>query len=247
MSRHILPLIPAHKIYTEAFFGGGAIFFHKEQSEVEIINDLNGEVVNFYKVITTDFWRLNELIQSTLHSREQYEQAMVVYNHPKLFDPIKRAWAFWILTNQGYASKIGSWGYDKEGSSMVNRLEGKKIEFNQAIRKRLEQTQIECNDAIRVIESRDTKETFHYVDPPYIKSNQGHYSGYTEQDFERLLNTLQSAQGKFLLSNYNSDILADFVKKNNWFYLEFDKQLSAGKKTSRKTEVLVSNYEITKT
>src|SRR6185295_8331911 len=95
MAQHILPLIPKHKIYTEAFFGGGAIFFAKEPSEVEIINDLNGEVVNFYKVITTDFWRLNELIQSTLHSRSQYEDAMVIYNYPKLFDPIKRAWAFW--------------------------------------------------------------------------------------------------------------------------------------------------------
>jgi DNA adenine methylase len=152
MSKHILPLIPKHKIYTEAFFGGGAIFFDKEPSEVEVINDLNGEVVNFYKVITTDFWRLNELIQSTLHSREQYEEATVVYNHPKLFDPIKRAWAFWILTNQGYVSKIGSWGYDKTSNRMSKSTNNKKIEFNQSIRQRLERTTIECNDALKVIE-----------------------------------------------------------------------------------------------
>jgi len=143
MARHIVPLIPPHKIYTEAFFGGGAIFFEKPPSEVEIINDLNGEVVNFYSVLTTDFWRLNELVQATLHSREQYEQAMVVYNNPKLFDPVKRAWAFWILTNQGYVAKIGSWGYDKQGKSMVNRLETKKVEFDRAIRTRLERAQIE--------------------------------------------------------------------------------------------------------
>jgi DNA adenine methylase len=90
MAQHILPLIPKHRIYTEPFFGGGAIFFSKEQSEVEIINDLNGEVVNFYRVITTDFWRLNELIQSTLLSREQYEEAMVIYNFPKMFAPFER-------------------------------------------------------------------------------------------------------------------------------------------------------------
>lgn len=61
MVNTILPLIPVHKVYVEPFFGGGAIFFAKEQSQAEIINDLNGEIVNFYKVVCTDFWRLNEI------------------------------------------------------------------------------------------------------------------------------------------------------------------------------------------
>ena len=129
---------------------------------------------------------------------------------------------------------------------MVNRLEGKKIIFDRTIRTRLERTQIECNDANKVIESRDTKDTFHFSDPPYIDTNQGHYSGYTREAFKMHLETLEKVQGKFLLSNFNSDILADFVKKNNWFYLAFDKQLSASNKSKRKTEVLVSNYEIKK-
>lgn len=244
MARHIVPQIPEHKIYTEAFLGGAAIFFAKEPSEVEVINDLNGEIVNFYSVITTDFWRLNELIQSTLHSREQYEQAMVVYNNPKLFDPIRRAWAFWILTNQGYVAKIGSWGYDRQGNSMVKRLETKKIEFDQSIRKRLEKAHIECNDALKVIESRDSAETFHYIDPPYSASDQGHYSGYTDDDLANLLKLLSKIQGKFLLSNYRSDILEAAIKKHKWHVRYFDKQLAASPKSGRrKVEVLVSNFE----
>lgn len=245
MARHILPLIPKHKIYTEAFFGGGAILFAKEPSDVEIINDLNGEVVNFYRVLTTDFWRLNELVQSTLHSREQYEDAMVVYNFPKLFDPIKRAWAFWILTNQGYVSKIGSWGYDKSGDSMVKRLETKKIEFDRTIRTRLEHAQIECNDALKVIKSRDSVDTFHYIDPPYIGSNMGHYSGYSDEDFTKLLMLLTEIEGKFLLSNYRSEILESFIKQQKWHVRYFDKQLSAStNKAKRKVEVLVSNFSL---
>ncbi len=243
MAKHILPLIPEHKIYTEPFFGGGAIFFLKEQSPVEVINDMNGEVINFYHVLTTDFWRLNELIQTTLHSREQYEQAMVVYNHPKLFDPIRRAWAFWILTNQGYATKIGSWGYDRGGSGMVNRLEAKKIEFNVTVRTRLERTQIECNDALKVIASRDTAETFHYIDPPYVGSDLGHYGGYTDQNYKDLLDLLSDIKGKFILSNYRSELLDAYVSRNKWQVSYHEKQLSAsGKAGRRKVEVLVRNF-----
>lgn len=245
MARHILPLIPEHDIYTEAFLGGGAIYFAKEPSRYEVINDLNGEIVNFYKIITTDFWRLNELIQATLHSREQYEEAMVIYNHPRLFDPVKRAWAFWILTNQGYVSKIGSWGYEKEGASLVNKLESKKVEFDRSIRTRLERTQIECNDALKVISSRDTAKTFHYIDPPYIGSNMGHYGGYSDDDYQQLLQTLANVEGKFILSNYRSELLNTHVKRNKWHIMYFNKQLSASDtKSKRKVEVLVANFDI---
>lgn len=244
MARHIVPLIPDHKIYTEAFFGGGAIFFVKEPSEVEVINDLNGEVINFYRIITTDFWRLNELIQSTLHSREQYEEAMVVYNYPRLFDPVKRAWAFWILTNQGYVAKIGSWGYDKQGTSLVKRLDGHKVEFDRSLRTRLERTQIECNDALKVIESRDSEDTFHYIDPPYIGSNLGHYAGYTDQNFAELLELLGRIKGKFLLSSYRSDLLDKAISGFKWHVRYYDKQLSASAvRGKRKVEVLSANFD----
>jgi DNA adenine methylase len=245
MARHILPLIPEHRIYTEPFFGGGAIFFSKPPSEVEVINDLNGEVINFYQVLTTDFWRLNELIQATLLSRQQYEEAMIIYNYPKLFNPIKRAWAFWILTNQGYISKIGSWGYDRDGNTMVKKNDNKKIEFDRSLRTRLERTQIECNDAVKVISSRDTVDTFHYVDPPYIGSNMGHYSGYTDAQYEELLCVLANYQGKFLLSGYRSAILDRFISDHGWHVRHFNKQLSASSnKSKRKIEVLVSNFPI---
>jgi DNA adenine methylase len=244
MARHIVPVIPQHKIYTEAFIGGAAIFFLKDRAEVEVINDLNGEVVNFYKVITTDFWRLNELIQSTLHSRAQYEDAMVIYNYPQLFNPVKRAWAFWVLTNQGYSSKIGSWGYDRSGDTTTMKISNKKIDFDVNIRLRLEHAQIECNDALKVIASRDTPEAFHYIDPPYIGSNMGHYSGYTENDYEKLLELLGSCQGKFLLSGYQSKPLEAAIKRNQWYVRHYDKQLSASTdKAKRKVEVLVSNFE----
>ncbi|HRJ37017.1 MAG TPA: DNA adenine methylase, partial [Flavobacteriales bacterium] len=73
--KHLIPLIPSHKIYCEPFFGGGALFFAKPPSEVEIINDINSEVVNFFRVAKTKFDALQKEVRASLHSRELYKKA----------------------------------------------------------------------------------------------------------------------------------------------------------------------------
>ena len=91
MLRHILPNIPEHTIYTEAFFGGGAVFFAKEPTASEIINDTNAMVVNFFEVCTTDFENLRTKIEATLFSRATYSVALTMYRMPHLFDKIQQA------------------------------------------------------------------------------------------------------------------------------------------------------------
>ena len=244
----ILPLIPDHKIYTEAFFGGGAIFFAKPPSEAEVINDTNNMVVNFYEVVKTDFDGLKNRIEATLFSRASYTVALAIYRIPHLFNKRQQAWAFYVGTNMGFSCTIGSWGYDKYGKR-VKAFINKKMLFNQDIPKRLENTQVENNDALKVIQSRDAIDAFHYVDPPYYNSNMGHYDGYTENDFKQLLETLSNVQGKFLLSSYPSEILEEFTKKYGWHTLRIEKPLSArkavaGKPRGRKIEVLTANYSL---
>ena len=171
----ILPIIPKHQIYTEAFFGGGAVFFAKTPAKSEIINDANNMVVNFFQVIQTDFEELKEKIQATPYSRAAYSVAYCIYQMPHLFGKVEQAWAFYVATNLGFARKIGSWGYDKEGTHLRS-FNRKKAAFDHSIAERLSNTQIEHNDANKVILSRDHTDAFHYVDPPYIGSDQGHYS-----------------------------------------------------------------------
>jgi DNA adenine methylase len=244
----ILPRIPEHRIYTEAFFGGGAVFFAKDPSESEIINDTNNMVVNFYEVVKTDFSWLKARIESTLFSRASYTVAHTIYRMPHLFSKTQCAWAFYVATNMGFSCQIGSWGYDKYGKR-VKAFRNKKLIFNRDIFERLENAQIENNDALKVIESRDTEDSFHYCDPPYIDSNQGHYGGYTESDYIKLLDTLSRVKGKFLLSSFPSKIIESYTKKNNWHTKRFDKPLSAqkaltGTSRSRKIEVLTANYPL---
>ena len=248
MLKHILPLIPKHKIYTEAFFGGGAVFFAKSPVESETINDTNSMVVNFYEVVKTDFDALKQKIEATPFSRATYNVAWVIYRMPHLFSKLQQAWAFYVATNMGFACMIGSWGFDKYGKRK-KVFRNKKLKFDTSIAERLENVSIENRDACFVIQSRDSIDTFHYIDPPYYNSNQGHYSGYSEADYIKLLEVLATIKGKFLLSSYPSEILNKYIEKNNWHIQSFDKMLSSskgieGKPRKRKTEVLVANYAI---
>jgi DNA adenine methylase len=249
MLRHILPNIPEHIIYTEAFFGGGAVFFSKKSVPSEIINDLNAQVMNFYSVCKTDFDELKLKIEATVFARSTYSVAMTIYRMPHLFNKIQQAWAFYIATNMGFGCRIGSWGLDKYGKR-VKAFLNKKIIFDEAIPQRLERTQIETGNAIKVIKQYDTPETFHYIDPPYIETNMGHYAGYSISEYIELLKCLSQIKGKFLLSGFPNTILDLYIQEFGWQIKSFDQPKSASKATlgkarsARKTEVLVSNYQL---
>lgn len=250
MLHHILPLIPEHKVYVEPFFGGGAVFFAKEPSEAEIINDNNALVVNFYEVCQTNFQALKEKVEATLFSRASYSVALSMYRMPHLFDKLQLAWAFYVATNMGFASRISSWGFDKYGKRAKTFL-NKKMSFDTKVIERLKTTQVEHNDANRILELYDSPEAFFYIDPPYINTQQGHYGGFSREDYLKLLKSLTKLKGKFVLSSYPTDELDLYIKEFGWDSLSFDKSLSAikgieGKKRRRKVEMLTANYPIEK-
>lgn len=243
--KDIVQLIPQHNTYAEVFFGGGAIFFAKGKSKVEIINDNNRFVVNFFEQVKSNFHELQALIQRTPHSRARHRDANVMYEHPHLFTDVERAWAFWVLCNQGYAGKIGkSWGYGTGNCERERSLKNKRDYFLEDLQQRLEQTQIDCDDALHLIKFRDRENTFFYVDPPYYNSNMGHYDDYTLQDYENLLDALSKVKGKFLLSSYPSDVLTQFAKEHGWYQIEIGMPCMASSKRKAKVEVLTANYDI---
>lgn len=241
--KYLLPLIPKHSLYCEPFFGGGALLFAKPPSETEIINDLNGEVVNFFKVVKTKFNELQKEIQGTLHSRELFKRAKAIYDFPDMFNDVKRAWAFWVLTNQGFAGMIGAWGFGKTNAKEKSLL-NKRADFTIAYAERFEQVQIEHNDALKVIDRCNDKDSFIYCDPPYINSDQGHYEGYTPSDYQLLLAKLATFKGKFLLSSYPNKYLSEYIKKKKWKTKSVTKSVAVTKLTNKqKTELMVFNYD----
>lgn len=245
----IIPLIPKHTTYTETFVGGGAIFWAKPKSEVEIINDYNRELINFYECVQNEYVDLEKMVRISLHSRSLHNDATVIYNNPHMFERLRRAWAVWVLAAQSFSSMLdGSFGYDKIRGTTSQKITNKRDSFTLDLSIRMQNVQVECTDALRVINSRDHVDAFHYCDPPYFNSDCGHYDGYSRDDFENLLKTLSRLEGKFLLSSYPSDILADYQKANNWNVKMLEQTVSVangtGKPGKKKIEVLTANYDL---
>lgn len=248
LAARIINLLPEHNLYCEPFIGGAAVFFKKPPSPVEVINDTNQELINFYRVVQRDYTSLEKEIHISLHSRRLHKDASVVYNNPHLFSEVKRAWAVWVTANQSFGSKLdNSWGYDRKKGSMSKKLKNKRESFTEAYAIRLGSAQIECADALYVINSRDCEGALFYLDPPYPDCNQGHYDGYSMDDFENLLRKLSAIKGRFLLSSYPYPILEKYTKDNGWFSQRFEmtKSIDAGAKVRKpKVEVLTANFKI---
>jgi DNA adenine methylase len=252
LAAKILELIPPHTLYCEPFVGGAAVFFAKDKSEVEVINDTNKNLITFYRVVQNDFVSLEKEVRISLHSRTLHRDAAVIYNAPHLFNEVKVAWATWVTAQQSFSSMLdGSWGYDKAKGTTSRKIHNKRVNFTEDLAIRLQSTQIECADALRIINSRDTAKSFFYVDPPYYNSDCGHYDGYSLQDYENLLTTLSKIQGKFLLSSYPSPVLKQFTKTYSWSQKQITLKVSVANNTSKpakdKIEVFTANYDLSKT
>jgi DNA adenine methylase len=247
LAKKIISLIPVHEIYCEPFIGGGAVFFQKQPSKSEIINDINGELINFYEVIQKDFPLLVQQVSISLHSRELYRQARVVNENPEMFDRIKRAWAVWVLANFSFGANWNAgWGYDAAGQT-TKSITNKRNSFTEELAIRMQNVQIESCDALKIISSRDRPETFFYCDPPYPDTDQGHYDGYSSEDFRHLLEILEHIQGKFLLSSFRHPVLKEFTNRNSWYQIELKMNKPMSVKSGipkQKIEVLTANYPI---
>jgi DNA adenine methylase len=264
LSKKILELIPEHKLYSEVFFGGGAIFFVKPLCQ-SVINDNNNNLINFYRQLKTNNKKLLNEIEATLYAQEEHRIANKLHFDkitvedlhfaPEEQVKLKKAWSVFVLSHMSYLSIFGntfnvSFNCRSGGRTSINnnprKFNQKKINMvvNQYA-ERLQETTIFNDDAVKVLKKCDTDHTFHYIDPPYFNSNCGHYKGYSIEDFENLLKACTELKGKFILSSYPSDILTQYKDKYGWRQIEIDMHRSAGSQmgeSKRKVEVITLNY-----
>ena len=245
---YLLPMLPQHQVYTEVFFGGGSLYWVKPPARSETINDRLDIVVNFYRILKTRYRELYPLIQGSLIARTTHREALDIVKGKKNADDVTRAWAFWYVTNFSFANKIGG-GYkysNDQHTSVPAALAAKKREFTEYLAARLENTYIENEDAVKVLRSRNTPASFHYLDPPYLGgADQGHYKGYTEEHLEQLLHWCAAeCTGAFLLSNYPSPVLLRYVEQNGWHLKQLQHSSKHGVhvKHRAKDEIIVWNY-----
>lgn len=244
MIKLLLDRIPPHKTYVEAFVGGGALFWRKSKSKVEVINDLNGFVSNFYRVVKNDYEALNRKIPDTLHCEFTYNRAREIYRKREIADPITMAWAFWIGCNMSFGGSCFDGSFQitpncQDNSHPGVRSKNKRQAFLK-IGDRLNDVMILNKDAIDVIKKYDSPETFIYCDPPYFQAYMGHYKGYTKEDFKQLLEAVSVSRSKILVSCYFDELIYDYGL--NYELIEMNAHISPTKK--KKIECLIYNYQM---
>lgn len=254
LAKTLLGLIPSHKIYCEPYFGGGAVFFAKRKSYLEVINDINDRLITFYEVCQSKelFPLLQDKVKKTLQSEAYYKKAHNIWKNPgKCYgNKVELAWAVWLVTNMSFSgSPSGGWKWDNgtSGSHSGIVMNHYRSEFSSAIHERLKEVQISCRDALTVIRQRDREETFFFLDPPYPGSEQKHYKGFEEKDLEALLELLTNIKGKFLLCNYNSTLLRKYERQYGWNRKVIDLPMRVANfkgHSRRKQEVMIYNYTI---
>ncbi|KAA6336222.1 Modification methylase DpnIIA [termite gut metagenome] len=248
MLKHIRPLIPLHTLYCEPFCGGAAVFFDKEPVKVNVINDLNGELINFYRTIITHLEELRIEVNQTLHSRRQHEHAWYIYNNPFFFTNVQRAWAIFILSKLGFSGQLSrSFSFDRADGKRPLKMQRSKDFFCESLKNLLEQSTIECDDALSVIIRYDCEGAWFFLDPPYIEYNMGHYAGmFNKQNFIDLLEACVILKGKFMLTFYPNELIKKYAEENNWVIHRIESQVSACKAESRRRqeEWIICNYII---
>lgn len=247
----ILPLFDAvnHRTYAELFAGGASPYFAKKKSPVELINDINTNIANLYRVMKhpQKSEELCEMISGTLHCEATHEYANKIYHsNGRGYSSVKRAWATWTTANMSFSGQLGGhfrWTSNKADNwHPATSIHRRRSMMNDLCR-RLETTAIMSRDAVKILQRIDMPELLVYLDPPYVGARQGHYEGYTQEHFDELLDTLDNMEGKFVMSSYANPRLTELVKKNGWTYEEHHMRLGVTSSVQEKTEILTFNFE----
>lgn len=217
LARWIISHFPEHHSYLEPFFGSGAVFFNKPRSNIETINDIDGNVVNLFKQIKDDPEKLAREIYLTPYARETYEKA---YNAEPRND-FEKAVFFYIRSCMGHGfrttgEKVG-WKVDIQGREKAYaakdwcNIPDKIMEATE----RLRGVQIENRSAVDVIKRYNFENVLIYCDPPYVlhtRCRKQYKYEMTNDDHEELLDTIIAHKGPVIISGYASPLYEEKLK-----------------------------------
>jgi len=240
LARTIISLIPEHTCYCEPFCGGAQVFFHKEPSKVEILNDLNEDIFNFLRICQMHYDELVRYLCYCVVSRRWFE--IFDKTDPETLTDVQRAARFFFLQKNCYGGLVRRRSFVISVEDRSNYNPEALPDLIERTHKRLLHVQLECLPYEEVLRKCDRKSTFFYLDPPYY--NRRHYKfNLEEEDFALLASRLKKLKGRFLLSlNDVPEVRRLFHEFNiTPLMLAYSAQQQSGKKYP---EVLISNYQL---
>lgn len=243
MAQQIVSMMPKHRSYLEPYFGSGAVLFNKPPSAIETVNDIDGDITNFFKVLREQPNELAEAISMTPYSRDVFDDA----HANRGTSDFDRAYRFAIRSRMGNGFKTYQKTgfkidiYARERSYCVdcwNKMPEQL--FEAAVR--LKGVQIENRPAIEVIKRFNHENVMIYADPPYLLETRGgkqYAHEMSEQDHVELLEALKAHKGYAIISGYPSELYNEML--DGWDSIE---KKSYNQNSDARTEVLWFNFGI---
>lgn len=226
----IISHFPSHRIYVEPYGGGASVLLRKPRSYAEVYNDLDGEIVNVFKVARDRGLELREQLKLTPFSREDFE---IAFSH--IDDPLEQARRTISRSFMGFGSAAATMNKNTRGRSTTGfRANSNRSgttpahdwknygeAFDELI-ERLKGIVIENRPGIQVMQSHDSPETLHYVDPPYVTSTRDdkradYRHEMTDEDHIELSAFLKTLKGSVILSGYKSPLYNDLYSEWQFF------------------------------
>ncbi len=198
LRKQIIAKMPPHHCYVEALCGGAWVMFGKEPSEVEVINDLDDQLINFYTVVKNSPEELKKALAWELVSRTKFNQYKEELKKQGL-DNILKAKNFFYLLKNSYGSMRQSFGYSRKEKSNFNPKEVDRI-IHDAY-ERLMRVYIENLDYQDLVPRYDSPETLFYFDPPYdTPASKKYFKSWVKEDYGAFNEHLKAIKGKFMVS-----------------------------------------------
>lgn len=239
LANGIIEILPKHTTYVEAFAGGAQVFFRKEPSKIEVLNDLDGEIVNLYRVCQQHYEELLRYFRFVLVSRKWF--GLLKSSDPESLTDIQRAARYLYILRNCFASLVRNPVYHRNVVQPPSFNLTGLPELIENAHKRLERVQLECAPYEEVLRRFDRPTTLFYLDPPYY-GRKLYRHNLDEADFATLADQLGKLKGTFVVSLNDvpevRELFRDFYIQG--VELHYTSQKAAGR---RYKEVIITNFK----
>lgn len=241
LASQIVKHFPSHRTYCEPFGGSAAVLFAKEPAKVEVYNDIDGELVNFFRVLRHPQLcaKLYAAAENTLYARAEFELAK-----QKCADPVEAARRFLVRHRMSFGGNGQNWCYSvgtsRRGTAAAIRRWRWGVESLPAIHNRLKHVQIECSDWRGILERFDGVDTLFFLDPPYVPATRvaGTYRYELSHDNHReLVAFLLTVRGMVVVSGYAHETY-DALESAGWARIEYPTCTHVSGSLTRRAECL---------
>lgn len=249
LAKWLISHFPPHRVYCEPFGGAASVLLQKERSYAEVYNDLDGEIVNVFRVLQVPEQRdrLIEMLRFTPYARSEFARAW-----EKTDDPVESARRVIIRSQMGFGSAgatKGSSGFRRDTARRYSTAMMDWVRYPNhlpPIIERMIGVQLECRPALNVIANNDSPETLFYVDPPYMHgtrvmdgSTRYYRHEMNDSDHAYLLAQLLNCKGMVVLNGYENELYESTL--SGWQKFTKESRCSAQRGCGIRTEAIWIN------